>query len=163
MEWFIFSLFFSLFFSLSLFLSLSLSSSFPFISLTTSSPSFPPLFLPSLPPPPPSLSLPPLPQAGQFLLAFGVEALSLLRRRIFKKFEVIPQEQRNFYKFIMFSLHILQALVGYLIMLGAMTYSVEVLVSVVLGLGVGYLVFNSEFPVTAKAEPCCMENYNSVN
>ena len=99
---------------------------------------------------------------GQFILAVAVEGLGLVRRNVFKMSQDASPGQKSVYRGALFGLHMLQAFIGYLIMLGAMTYSVEVMISVLLGLGIGYLVFNSEFPPSKKAEPCCVENYNSV-
>jgi hypothetical protein len=53
-------------------------------------------------------------------------------------------------------LHGAQALAGYLLMLIAMTYSVELLLSVIAGLGVGYRLFFYRAPAThSSANPCC--------
>ncbi len=46
-------------------------------------------------------------------------------------------------------------MLGYLAMLVAMTYSVELFLSVCLGLVVGHVIFNLSAPVGETADPCC--------
>lgn len=54
------------------------------------------------------------------------------------------------------ALHATQALVGYLLMLTTMTFAVEFLLAVVLGLGVGHALFDESHAATAPASnPCC--------
>ena len=44
---------------------------------------------------------------------------------------------------------------GYLLMLCAMTYQVELLFAVAAGLGIGHWAFNSDAAPTERADPCC--------
>lgn len=73
--------------------------------------------------------------------AFSVEGLTKYRQR---------------QRFASPLLHGSQALAGYLLMLIAMTYSVELLLSVILGLGIGYRCFFYRVPAShSTANPCC--------
>lgn len=45
--------------------------------------------------------------------------------------------------------------IGYLLMLCAMTYQVEYLFAVAVGLGLGHYVFNADAPVGDRSDPCC--------
>ena len=65
----------------------------------------------------------------------GGRSLTNRRGRQFSK------SQRWFVKMCIISTHIVQALVGYVLMLAAMSYSLELLGSVLLGLGIGYATF----------------------
>jgi len=53
--------------------------------------------------------------------------------------------------------YMLQVLLGYLLMLIAMTYQLELLLSAVSGLGLGHAIFNLKAPVGESVEPCCVE------
>lgn len=85
---------------------------------------------------------------SSFLLAFAcislaaalTEALGSFRRRL--KLPLVQSAA--------FTAH---AALGYLLMLCAMTYQVEFFVAVVLGLGIGHLLFNPD--ATERADPCC--------
>lgn len=96
---------------------------------------------------------------GYFLLAFFVEFLSKMRRNCYTSWisDCAPERKKLLFVSLV-SLHLIQVLCGYLIMLGAMTYSVEILFAVVLGLTAGYVVFNADAPPSKKAEPCCMNS-----
>ena len=52
-------------------------------------------------------------------------------------------------------LHGLQALVGYVLMLATMTFSVELFCCVVFGLGLGYFVFYDDKDTHVTTNPCC--------
>ena len=57
----------------------------------------------------------------------------------------------------MVGLHGLQLLLAYLLMLAAMTYNMELFLSVIVGLTVGYATFNVNLPPPAVTEPCCAD------
>ena len=48
-----------------------------------------------------------------------------------------------------------QVVVGYALMLAAMSYSVEIFACVVGGLALGHAVFNLDLPPAANTDPCC--------
>ena len=50
-----------------------------------------------------------------------------------------------------------QVTLGYMLMLAAMTYQVELLAFVLIGLGTGHHFLNVEGPVTERPDPCCAE------
>uniref|UniRef100_A0A7S1UT88 Copper transport protein n=1 Tax=Grammatophora oceanica TaxID=210454 RepID=A0A7S1UT88_9STRA len=52
-------------------------------------------------------------------------------------------------------LHGFQALLGYTLMLATMTFSVEMLLCVVLGLGIGYSLFYRDQDAHVTSNPCC--------
>jgi hypothetical protein len=62
-----------------------------------------------------------------------------------------PSRKRN----VVTVLHGVQACVGYVLMLATMTYSLEFLFSVVLGLGIGYTIFYNELDNHVTTNPCC--------
>lgn len=57
----------------------------------------------------------------------------------------------------------LNLVLGYLAMLVAMTYSIELFLCVVLGLCVGHFVFNSKADVGESVDPCCASQQNHNN
>jgi len=69
-----------------------------------------------------------LAMGGLFLLGVGTEALSFMRKKLRHR------------KYIVF-IHPLQALLGYLMMLGGMTFVIELLFSICSGLAYGYYYF----------------------
>lgn len=75
--------------------------------------------------------------------AIGVEGLTKLRQR--RRVAVVSP-----------LLHGMQAFAGYLLMLIAMTYSLELLLSVIGGLAIGYRLFFYHSPAShTTANPCC--------
>ena len=65
-----------------------------------------------------------------FFMAIGAEGLSVVRKKTRKKSRII-------------ALHALQTFTGYLLMLGGMTFVIELLFSVCLGLAIGYYMFHT--------------------
>ena len=55
----------------------------------------------------------------------------------------------------------LNLVLGYLAMLVAMTYSVELFLCVVLGLMAGHAFFNVKQPVGETIDPCCAASQNN--
>ena len=58
-------------------------------------------------------------------------------------------------RWIMTLLHGLQAFVGYLLMLATMTFSIELFLCVLVGLGSGYAIFYNENDRHVTTNPCC--------
>ena len=86
-----------------------------------------------------------------FALGVAVEVLTSFRRKVFKQSRKRGKSARG----TLTALHGAQALLGYLLMCLAMSYSVEVLGAVVLGLMAGHYGVNDENHFSEKADPCC--------
>lgn len=103
---------------------------------------------------------------GVLLLAVAVEGVSKLRYCIIRaakaSYRSPDQNQWNLtlLRFGISSMHGAQALFGYIIMLATMTFSLELLSCVILGLGIGYGVFFQTDDVFRESghvttNPCC--------
>jgi copper transporter 1 len=93
-----------------------------------------------------------------FLLAFGTEGVSKYRHSLSSRRMSSGRQARRTRQIMISSLHGVQALLGYMVMLATMTFSVEILLSVVLGLSSGYYYYFAgeiglEGHVTTN--PCC--------
>lgn len=93
-----------------------------------------------------------------FALAFSAEAISKYRHNLSKRPTSQNYQERRTRQMIISGLHGFQALLGYIVMLATMTFSLEILLSVVLGLSAGYYYFFAgeiglEGHVTTN--PCC--------
>jgi hypothetical protein len=86
---------------------------------------------------------------GILLLGVTIEVLSAVRRRIFS--ELPLSHSRNC---LLVLLHSAQSCLGYFLMLAAMTYSAELFLMVLAGIGVGHLFFNLQEPPQGT-DPCC--------
>lgn len=93
---------------------------------------------------------------GSITLGFSVEVLTSYRRNVFRKM----REQGRKAKMELTLLHGAQALIGYILMCLAMSFSLEVLFCVVLGLMIGHYIFNAEEIPREKADPCCNDDFN---
>lgn len=81
-----------------------------------------------------------------FLLGIVTQALAVTRAIVFAHVK-----QPRVRKYLMVSIYVLQVYMGYMIMLVAMMYSVELLLSAVTGLACGYCLFHkSEAPHTTR-------------
>jgi hypothetical protein len=80
------------------------------------------------------------------ILGFVIEAIILLRRTLTEK------GSHSVFILICFALNLF---LGYLAMLVAMTYSVELFVCVLLGIVAGHALFNLGTPVGETIDPCC--------
>ena len=87
---------------------------------------------------------------GIVLLAIFTEFLSLLR---FQAQHSIRGSQTR--RWTITLLHGLQALFGYVLMLATMTFSVELFLCVIGGLGLGYALFYNENDPHVTTNPCC--------
>jgi hypothetical protein len=97
---------------------------------------------------------------GFFALSVLVEWIKVLRKRLYK-----AQQPGWGRKISMMVIHGLHAMLGYVIMLAAMTYSIEMLLSVVAGLSLGFGLFtsDSEAGLAVGGEPCCIDfDYDEI-
>ncbi len=90
--------------------------------------------------------------AATLLMGVAVHYLTLLRVSLPLSHK--PGSRR--YNAIALLLHAVQVLLGYFLMLVAMTYSVELFCMVLLGLSAGYALFNLQLlPDVESTDPCC--------
>jgi hypothetical protein len=59
-------------------------------------------------------------------------------------------------------LHGMQVTLAYLLMLAAMTYSIELFVMTVMGLTTGHAFFNRKETPRPSADPCCPDDMNQL-
>lgn len=84
---------------------------------------------------------------GIFVLGSISEGLVQVRRELRRKNTSPP--------WLFTGLYVAHITVGYALMLAAMTFSVELFLAVILGLGTGHHFLNKEQIVTRRADPCC--------
>eukprot|EP00096_Caligus_rogercresseyi_P009505 TRINITY_DN3239_c0_g2_i1.p1 TRINITY_DN3239_c0_g2~~TRINITY_DN3239_c0_g2_i1.p1 ORF type:complete len:615 (-),score=139.56 TRINITY_DN3239_c0_g2_i1:296-2140(-) len=95
---------------------------------------------------------------GVFLLGFTIEALISLRRKVSsgcRRIISLTGSNRKVKKAALICTFGLNLALGYLAMLVAMTYSVELFCCVLFGLIMGHAVFNVDFGVSESVDPCC--------
>lgn len=93
-----------------------------------------------------------------FGLSFSTEAVSKFRHNLSKQPVGRDYQERRRRQMLISGLHGIQALLGYVVMLATMTFSVEILLSVVLGLSTGYYYcFAGEAGLEGHVttNPCC--------
>jgi len=93
-----------------------------------------------------------------FGLSFSTEAVSKFRHNLSKRPMGREYQDRRYRQMVISGLHGIQALLGYVVMLATMTFSVEILLSVVLGLSTGYyFYFAGEIGLEGHVttNPCC--------
>lgn len=91
---------------------------------------------------------------GVLLLGILVEATIKLRRFATNK---LTLSKRFWRESVVISLFAVNVALGYLCMLAAMTFNVEIFISTVMGLAIGHLLLgNSSEPVRETADPCCV-------
>eukprot|EP00957_Ditylum_brightwellii_P158723 12080873-Ditylum_brightwellii.AAC.1 len=84
-------------------------------------------------------------------LAIATEGLSALRIYMRKMLKAGMKR-----KVITVSMHGAQALLGYMVMIATMTFSIEMLLSVIFGIGIGYsLFFDDTSSSHVSTNPCC--------
>jgi hypothetical protein len=86
---------------------------------------------------------------GTIALGVVTEGISKLRSTLSKKLK------GNVKRWSITVLHGLQALVGYILMLCTMTFSVELLFCVIFGLALGFAIFYDEDGLHVTTNPCC--------
>ena len=79
----------------------------------------------------------------------------LLRRYLTKRANSSPEGLTVPWQLAILSIFALSLMLGYLAMLVAMTYSVELFLCVVAGLVIGHGAFNLGTPVGETVDPCC--------
>lgn len=92
---------------------------------------------------------------GIFGLAALTEGISRVRHQLFKKARSASQDEHSKYSLLQTSLHGLHALMGYMLMLATMTFSLELFFSVILGLVFGYVLFGGDEQTHVATNPCC--------
>lgn len=93
-----------------------------------------------------------------FLLSFATEGVSKYRYTLTAARRPSGRHARRTRQIVISSLHGAQAFLGYIVMLATMTFSVEILFSVVLGLSAGYYhYFAGEIGLEGHVttNPCC--------
>jgi hypothetical protein len=92
---------------------------------------------------------------GVFVLGFSIEALICFRRKVVSRKRLFLNLSLPLRKLIVIALFGTNLVLGYLAMLVAMTYSVELFICVVVGLVLGHALLNSHTPVGETIDPCC--------
>ena len=90
-----------------------------------------------------------------FFLGFVIEVLIAFRRFLTQRANASTEGLTLAWQLAILSVFALTLVLGYLAMLVAMTYSVELFLCVVAGLVVGHGVFNLGTPVGETVDPCC--------
>lgn len=86
----------------------------------------------------------------------GIVALGVVTEGISKMRSLLSKNLKGSLKrWSITFLHGLQALVGYILMLATMTFSVELLACVIVGLGLGFAVFYDDDDLHVTTNPCC--------
>ena len=102
---------------------------------------------------------------GVCLMGFVIELLVCIRRRITSRKRLSPYllaprpSIRQWISIVLFGVNLF---LGYLAMLVAMTYSIELFLCVIVGLMVGHACFNSKAAVGETVDPCCAPSQNPI-
>lgn len=99
---------------------------------------------------------------GVMVLGFCIEALIALRRNVSRRKRFFLDLSNGYRKVILLSTFGLNLVLGYLAMLVAMTYSVELFFCVILGLMIGHYFFNINSAVGESIDPCCSASQNDA-
>jgi hypothetical protein len=94
---------------------------------------------------------------GVIILAILAEGISKFRHKLSKKAKLstlTKAEARNF-RLTQTGLHGIHALTGYSLMLAAMTFALEFMVCVIMGLVIGYAIFGGDTYSHVTTNPCC--------
>lgn len=109
------------------------------------------------------------------VLGIATEGIGALRirthKKIFRKMQTLQSEmekrqQERSLKFLNTGFHVFQGLLGYMLMLAVMTYSIEMLFSCLCGVMLGYHIFYSDLssiPSGMNSNPCCDFMTNSID
>ena len=102
---------------------------------------------------------------GVAVMGFLIELLICARRRLTSRKRLSPYllaprpSIRQWTSIVLFGVNLF---LGYLAMLVAMTYSVELFFCVIIGLMVGHACFNSKAAVGETVDPCCAPSQNPI-
>jgi len=98
---------------------------------------------------------------GVILLGIAIEGMLCLRRELQSRKILlrISGVARRASIVLLFALNIAS---GYLAMLVAMTYSVELFICMVIGLVLGHAIFNTEAAVGESVDPCCASQRDNL-
>jgi len=92
---------------------------------------------------------------GVAALGFLIEAIIAFRRRISGRRGFLVRLTPLARRFLVVTLFGLNLVLGYLAMLVAMTYSIELFICVVIGLMLGHFIFNTKSVIGESVDPCC--------
>jgi hypothetical protein len=94
---------------------------------------------------------------GVIGLAIVTEGISKVRHTLSRKTRRADVTRSEIQKISLMQtgLHGLHALTGYILMLATMTFSLEILICVILGLVIGYVLFGGDTYSHVTTNPCC--------
>jgi hypothetical protein len=94
---------------------------------------------------------------GVIGLAIATEAISKVRHTLSGKVRRADVTRSEIQKISLMQtgLHGLHALTGYILMLATMTFSLEILICVIIGLMIGYVLFAGDTYSHVTTNPCC--------
>lgn len=95
---------------------------------------------------------------GVFFLSILTELVTLGQRSLYQKLE--PGQSRHL---IMSSLYAFQVLLGFLLMLVVMSYSIELIFSVVVGLAAGYVMLVDDASGKPKSFDGCHRSHEKAS
>ena len=102
---------------------------------------------------------------GVIILGMMVEACIAIRRKLGspskRRFVRLLRSKPSIQFILSFLLFGVNLGLGYMAMLVAMTYSLELFLCVVLGIMIGHAIFNMKQPVGESIDPCCAPSQNN--
>ena len=102
---------------------------------------------------------------GVALMGFCIEVLISVRRHLSSRKRLSPYllaPRPSARQWISITLFGINLFLGYLAMLVAMTYSIELFLCVILGLMIGHACFNLKSAVGETVDPCCAPSQNPI-
>lgn len=99
---------------------------------------------------------------GVMVLGFAIEALIAFRRQLSRRKRTFIDLTSRTRKILTLASFGLNLILGYLAMLVAMTYSIELFTFVVIGLIIGHACFNMNSAVGESIDPCCATSQNDL-
>ena len=94
---------------------------------------------------------------GVIILAILAEAISKFRHNLSKRAKIsnVTKAEARKFRLTQTGLHGIHALTGYSLMLAAMTFALEFMVCVIMGLVIGYAIFGGDTYSHVTTNPCC--------